>query len=282
MKKTIAITLALLLALSAILLAACGGQDADQGDDGGQQAELVPVKVGASVTPHAEILNALKEEMAAEGYDLQVTEFTDYILPNKAVSDGSLDANYFQHQPYLDDYNEKNGTELVSVAPIHYEPFGIYPGKKTSLDELAEGDAIAVPNDTTNEARAFLLLETQGLVKIKKGAGLQATVKDIEENPKNLKFVELAAEMVSKNLPDVAFGVINGNNALMAGLNAAADAVASEDKDSLGAETFANVLVVNKGHEEDPGIQALAKILRSDAAKKFMEEKYQGAVVPVF
>lgn len=279
MKKKLALLLALLLVLSVGVLAGCGDQkDADEGD----QAELTPIVVGASTTPHAEILNAVKDLLKDEGYDLQVNEFDDYIMPNQALSDGDLDANYFQHEPYLSDYNEKNGTDLVPVAYIHYEPFGIYPGQKSSLDELTEGDIIAVPDDTTNEARAFLLLEAQGLLKVKEGAGLQATVNDIVENPKNLKFQEMDAAMVSKALPDVAFGVINGNNALLAGLNVSEDAVASEDKNSLGAETFANVVAVRKGDEERPEIQALIKALQSDTAKQFIEEKYAGAVVPVF
>lgn len=281
MKKTLALALALLLALSAGLLAGCGGNDAG-GDGGNEPAELTPIKVGASTTPHAEILKAVAEDLKAEGYDLQITEFDDYVMPNQALSDGDLDANYFQHEPYLNDYNAENGTDLKAAAYIHYEPFGIYPGQKKTLEELEEGDTIAVPDDTTNEARAFLLLESRGLLKIREGAGLQATTKDIVENPKNLKFQELEAAMVSRALPDVAFGVINGNNALMAKLNVSKDAVASEDKDSLGAETFANIVAVRAGDEERPEIQALIKALQSDTARKFIEDTYEGAVVPVF
>lgn len=275
MKKTVGITLAILL-LSVGLLAGCGGENKAPSED------MTVIKVGASTTPHAEILNAIKEDLAAEGYDLQVTEFTDYVLPNMALDDGSLDANYFQHQPYLDDFNKERNMNLVSVAKIHYEPLGLYPGKKTSLDDLEDGDSIAVPNDATNEARSLLLLQDLGLLKLKEDAGMLATPNDIVENPKNLKFEELDAAQVAKALPDVAFGVINGNNALLAGLNAAKDAVAMEAKDSLAAETFANILVVRSGEEESPAIQALAKALQSDTAKKFIEETYEGAVVPVF
>lgn len=275
MRKTVGMILVILL-LSVGLLAGCGGEKKASGD------ELTVIKVGASTTPHAEILNAIKENLAAEGYDLQVTEFTDYVLPNMALDDGSLDANYFQHQPYLDDFNKERSTELVSVAKIHYEPLGLYPGTKTSLDDLKEGDSIAVPNDPTNEARALLLLQDLGLLKLKDGAGMVATPNDIIENPKNLKFEELDAAMVAKALPDVAFGAINGNNALIAGLNVENDGVAMEAKDSLAAETFANVLAIRKGEEKSPAIQALVKALQSDEAKKFIEETYEGAVVPVF
>ncbi len=275
MKRTIGITLAVLL-LAAGALAGCGEKKDVPKEN------LTVIKVGASTTPHAEILGALKEEMAAEGYDLQITEFTDYVLPNLALNDGSLDANYFQHQPYLDDFNKERNMNLVGAIKVHYEPLGLYPGRKASLNELADGDSIAVPNDATNEARALLLLQDLGLLKLKEDAGMLATPNDIVENPKNLKFEELDAAQVSKSLPDVAFGVINGNNALLAGLNASKDAVAMEAKDSLAADTFANVLAVRSGEEDSPAIQALSKALLSDTAKKFIEDTYEGAVVPVF
>lgn len=279
MKKKIAIAIALLLSMG--LFAGCGSPG-DSGADSADDKDLSPVKVGASSTPHAEILAAVKEDLAAEGYDLQVTVFDDYIMPNQAVSEGTLDANYFQHLPYLLDYNEKNGTDLVDVARIHYEPYAMYKGTRFSLDELEAGDVIAVPDDPTNEARAFLLLEAQGLLKIKEGVGLQATTKDIVENPKNLKFKEMDPAIIPQNLPDVAFGIINGNYALNAGLSFVDDTVASEDAASLGMETFPNVLAVQAGNEDKPEIQALVKALQSDTVKKFMEEKYKGAVVPVF
>lgn len=277
MKKSISILL--ILALTLTLLAGCGAKDSKEPAD---DKALTKITVGASPTPHAEILNAVKELLAAEGYELVVEEFTDYVLPNTALNDGSLDANYFQHQPYLDDFNKENEMDLKSVASVHYEPFGIYPGQKKSLDQLADGDVIAVPNDTTNEARALQLLEAQGIIKLKADAGLAATVKDITENPKNIEIKELDAALIARALPDVAFGIINGNNALLADLNVAKDAVASEDKESVGAKTFANILVVKAGDEEKPEIKALVKALTSAEAKAFMEEKYQGAVVPVF
>lgn len=277
MKKSVAILL--ILAMSLTVLAGCGSKENKEAD---KTKELTKITVGASTTPHAEILNALKGTLAKEGYDLVVQEFTDYVLPNTALNDGSLDANYFQHQPYLDDFNKEHKMDLKSVAAVHYEPFGIYPGQKKALNELASGDIVAVPNDTTNEARALQLLEAQGIIKLKEGVGLEATVKDITENPKKIVIKELDAALIARSLPDVAFGIINGNNALLAGLNVSKDAVASEDKESVGAKTFANILVVKPGDEEKPAIKALVKALTSDEAKKFMEEKYKGAVVPVF
>jgi len=280
-KKILAAATASVLLLSAALLAGCGGDSGNDGGDG-QSAELTKVTVGASVTPHAEILNAVKDDMKAQGFDLQIKEFSDYVLPNQEVNDGSLDANYFQHEPYMNQFNAEQGTDLVALAYIHYEPFGIYPGTRETLDQLEDGDAIAVPNDTSNEARALLLLEDQGLIKLREGAGLTATKNDIVENPKNLDIVELAAEMIAKNLPDVAFGVINGNNALQAGLNVAEDSIASEGVDSLGAETYANIICVKAGNEDNPGVQALINALKTDKVKAFIEDTYKGAVVPVF
>lgn len=173
-------------------------------------AELVTIKVGASITPHAEILNAVKDDLAAQGYNLEVVEFTDYVLPNTALEEGDLDANYFQHGPYLDDFNAQNGTHLVAVAAIHYEPFGIYAGKTTSLEELADGATVAIPNDGTNEARALLLLEAQGLIKLNEGVTFTATKLDIAENPKNLDIQEIEAAQLPRSLQDVDLAVING------------------------------------------------------------------------
>lgn len=245
-------------------------------------AELVKIIVGASPTPHAEILNAVKPVLAEQGYDLEVVEFTDYVQPNLALEDGSLDANYFQHVPYLDDFNAENGTKIVSLAAIHFEPLGIYAGKTTSIDALADGAQVAVPNDTTNEARALLLLEANGLIKLKEDAGLAATVKDIVENPKNLEIVEIEAAQIPRSLQDVDIAVINGNYAIEAGLNVATDALAKEAADSLAATTFANIVAVREGDEKRPELVALAAALQSDAAKKFIEDTYKGAVVPVF
>ena len=290
MKKLIAIVLTLVLALS---FAACAQPAADPADaapadtaapettESAAPAELVKVKVGASVTPHAEILNAVKDELKAAGYDLEVVEFTDYVLPNTALEQGDLDANYFQHTPYLENFNEENGTHLVAVGKIHYEPFGIYAGKTSDLSAIPEGGSIAIPNDGTNEARALLLLEAQGLIKLKEGITFTATVLDIAENPKNLDIKEIEAAQLARSLQDVDAAVINGNYAIQAGLKVK-DALAIEDKDSIAADTYANVLVVKEGHENDEATKALRAALQSDTAKKFMEEKYEGAVIAAF
>ncbi len=234
------------------------------------------IRVGASITPHAEILNVVKPILAEQGYDLEVVEYTDYVLPNTATESGELDANYFQHQPYLDDFNAQNGTHLVSVATIHYEPFAIYAGKSDSLENIADGATIAVPNDGTNEARALLLLEAQGLIKLREDAGFTATKLDIEENPKNLDIVEMEAAQLPRVLPDVDFALINGNYALQGGLKVT-DALAVESGDV--AINYANVLVVKEGNENNPGILALVEALKSDEVRKFVDETYNGAVV---
>ncbi len=239
------------------------------------------IRVGASITPHAEILNVVKPILAEQGYDLEVVEYTDYVLPNTATESGELDANYFQHQPYLDDFNAQNGTHLVSVAAIHYEPFAIYAGKSDSLENIADGATIAVPNDGTNEARALLLLEAQGLIKLREDAGFTATKLDIEENPKNLDIVEMEAAQLPRVLPDVDFAVINGNYAIQGGLKVA-DALASESVESESAQTYANVLVVKEGNENKPAILALVDALKTEEVRKFIEDTYEGAVVPMF
>ena len=238
------------------------------------------ITVAASVTPHAEILAEAVKLLAEKGWTLEVTEFEDYVQPNLVVDSGEIDANYFQHVPYLDDFNKENGTSLVSVAGIHYEPFGIYPGTKKSLDEIADGDVIAVPNDTTNEARALLLLQDNGIITLADGAGLNATVKDITGNPHNVTIQELEAAQVSKVKDEVAFVVLNGNYALEAGFSVAHDAVAYETSDSAAAQTYVNVLVVKKGNENNEGILALVDVLKSDEIKQYIKDTYDGAVVP--
>ena len=264
------------------------GNDSPNGDDQNKpddekdnQEDLVTIKVGASITPHAEILGAVKDLMKEQGYDLQIIEFEDYVLPNLSLENGEIDANYFQHKPYLDDFNIENNTHLVAVAAVHYEPFGIYPGKSSTLD-LAEGATIAIPNDGTNEARALLLLQDQGLIKLKDDITFTATVLDIEENPLKLDIQEIAAAQIPRSLPDVDLAVINGNYAIQAGLSASKDALATESKDSLATETYANVLVVKEGHEKDAGILALSEALQSETTRKFMEDTYGGGVVPIF
>ena len=238
------------------------------------------ITVAASPTPHAEILAQAAKILSKEGWELKVTEFEDYVQPNLVVDSGEIDANYFQHVPYLDNFNEEKGTNLVAVAGIHYEPFGIYPGTKTALSDLADGDVIAVPNDTTNEARALLLLQDNGILKLADGAGLTATVKDIVENPHNVKIQELEAAQVSRVKDEVAFVVLNGNYALEAGFSVAHDAVAYETSASTAAKTYVNVLVVKAGNEGGDGIQALVKVLKSDEIKQFINDTYDGAVVP--
>ena len=238
------------------------------------------ITVAASPTPHAEILAQAAKLLADQGWTLEVTEFEDYVQPNLVVDGGDIDANYFQHVPYLDDFNEENGTALVSVAGIHYEPFGIYPGTKADLAELTDGDVIAVPNDTTNEARALLLLQDNGIITLKQGADLKATVKDIEENPYNINIQELEAAQVSRVKDEVAFVVLNGNYALEAGFSVAHDAVAYESSDSVAAQTYVNVLVVKEGNENKEGILALAEVLKSQEIKQYIIDTYDGAVVP--
>lgn len=296
MKKILSVVLILTLVLA---FTGCGNNNAQQNaaDDGQQNAteattaastdaateapKLTKLTVGASVTPHAEILAQVKDDLAAAGYDLEIVEFSDYVIPNTALEDGSLDANYFQHKPYLDSFNEENKTHLKSVAAIHYEPFGIYAGKSSSLTDLPDGAKIAVPNDTTNEARALLLLEQEGLIKLKDGAGITATKNDIAENPHNYEIVELQAEQVARALPDVNLGIINGNNALAAGLDIRT-AIAKEASDSLAAQTYANIIAVKEGNESNPGITALINALKTEKVKKFIDEKYNGAVIAIF
>ena len=244
-------------------------------------AEKGTIKVAASATPHAEILEEAKPILEKEGWDLEVTVFDDYVQPNLVVESGDFDANYFQHIPYLDNFNEEQGTHLVNAGGIHYESFGIYPGTKKSLDELEDGDTIAVPNDTTNEARALLLLQDNGVITLKDGAGLEATVKDIEENPKNIKIEELEAAQVSRVKDEVAFVVLNGNYALQAGYSVSKDSIAHETSDSEAAKTYVNVIAVKEGNEDSEAIKALVDILKSDEIKDFINEKYDGAVVPV-
>ena len=243
-------------------------------------AEKGTIKVAASATPHAEILEEAKPILEKEGWDLEVTVFDDYVQPNLVVESGDFDANYFQHIPYLDNFNEEQGTHLVNAGGIHYEPFGIYPGKKETLDDLEDGDTIAVPNDTTNEARALLLLQDNGVITLKDGAGLEATVKDIEENPKNIKIEELEAAQVSRVKDEVAFVVLNGNYALQAGYSVSNASIAHETSDSEAAKTYVNVIAVKEGNEDSEAIKALVDTLKSDEIKDFINEKYDGAVVP--
>lgn len=269
MKKLLAVVLTGAFVVSA--LAGCGKSTS---------ADDKVIKVAASATPHAEILEQAKPLLEAKGYDLQVTVFDDYVQPNEVVESGDFDANYFQHIPYLESFNEEKGTHLVNAGGIHYEPFGIYPGTKASLDELADGDSIAVPNDTTNEARALLLLQDNGIITLKEGAGLTATKNDIVENPYNIDIVELEAAQVPRVKDEVAFMVLNGNYALEAGFSVAKDAIAYEKADSEAAKTYVNVIAVKEGNENSDKIKALVEVLTSQEIKDYINNTYDGAVIP--
>lgn len=269
MKKFLAILLTGAFVVGA--LSGCGSKSG--GDD-------KVIKVAASATPHAEILEQAKPILAEQGYDLQVTVFDDYVQPNEVVESGDFDANYFQHIPYLNSFNAEKGTHLVNAGGIHYEPFGIYPGTKSDLAEVADGDSVAVPNDTTNEARALLLLQDNGLITLKEGAGLEATVNDIAENPYNLEIVELEAAQVPRVVGEVAYVVLNGNYALEAGYSVAKDSLAYESSDSEAAKTYVNVIAVKEGNENADKIKALVDVLKSDTIKNYINDTYDGAVIP--
>lgn len=269
MKKITALILALVLALS--LFTACGSKRDEK-----------TIVVAASPTPHADILAIAAKELEKEGYTLVVQKFNDYVVPNTATEDGEVDANYFQHQPYLTTFNAEQGTHLVSVAAIHYEPFGIYPGTKNAIADLAKGDKIAIPNDGSNRARALLLLEAQGIIELKDGVGVEATVLDIVKYNVEVEIVEMEAAQIANVRDSVALAVINGNYALSAGLNAGKDAIATENAASVAAQTYANILVVKEGNENAEKIQALVKALTSQAVKDYINSTYEGAVVPIF
>jgi D-methionine transport system substrate-binding protein len=257
-------------------LTACGSEKASAGstDYSG------PLVVAASPTPHAEILNFVEKNLAKKaGLDLEVREFTDYITPNTATEDGSVGANYFQNQPYLDDFNKKRGTHIVPVVTVHLEPLGLYSHKVKSVDALKSGATVAVPNDSVNEARALKLLAANGLITLKDGAGTEATPQDIAKNPKNLKFREVEAPQTARSLEDVDAAVINGNFAISAGIKPAKEALVLE---SAKNSPYGNFLAVKKGNEKDPRVKKLAKLLTSPEVKKFIEDKYQGSVIPSF
>jgi D-methionine transport system substrate-binding protein len=262
-------------------LAGCGSTSSSDSATADAEEDKTIV-VAASPTPHAEILNGpVKEALEADGWTLEVKEFTDYVLPNTATEEGEVDANYFQHLPYLESFNEEKGTDIVSVAAVHFEPFGLYAGRTASLDELPDGAVVAVPNDTTNEARALLLLEQEGLIKLADGAGINATTKDIVENPKNLEIKELEAATIPSVLADVDIAAINGNYALDAGYTPK-DALATEDADGLAAETYANIIAVKAGNEETEKTKALVAAIQTDEVKQFIDETFDGGVVAVF
>ena len=284
MKKTFkAADLAAVIA-SSLVLTDCGGSAsssaaASQPAASASAVSLTKLKVGASPAPHAEILEAAKPLLAEKGIELEIVEFDDYVLPNTALDGGDLDANYFQHQPYLDSFNEGNGTDIVSAGAIHYEPLGLYLGKTASVDALADGAKIAVPNDGSNEARALYLLEAQGLIKVDHEKGFLATALDITENGKKLEIVELDADKIPSAIADVDLAVINGNYAIAAGLNNTV--LVTEDAEGESAQTYANIVAVRKGDENRDDIKTLVEVLKSDEIKKFINEKYSGSVVPL-
>lgn len=274
LRKFVVSFLACSIALSlAVGLSGCGAQKQGPVKEGS-------IVVGASPSPHAQILEAVSEQLAQKGYQLEIKEFTDYIMPNTALEDGELDANFFQHQPYLTDFNEKNGTKLVSAAAIHFEPLGIYGGKTADLADLPEGAQIAVPNDTTNEARALWLLQAQGIIEVDEQADLEATKQDITSNPKNVEIVEMEAAQLPRALADVDFAVINGNYAVAAEI--ADQVLVTEDKDSEAAKQYANIVAVREGDENREDIKALVEALQSDEVKAYIEETFGSTVIPVF
>lgn len=294
-KKLIASILTATLALG--VLTACGGSDAPAStpatdnaadteasdSDNGSAAQVESkgtITVAASATPHAEVLEQVKPILAEQGWDLEVTVFNDYVQPNLVVESGEFDANYFQHIPYLNSFNEEQGTHLVNAGGIHYEPFGIYPGTKSDLTALESGDVIAVPNDTTNEARALLLLQDNGIITLKDGVGLEATVRDIVDNPHDIEIQELEAAQVPRVKDEVAFAVMNGNYAMEAGFSVSKDAVAYELSDSEAAQTYVNVIAVLEGNENNEGIVALVNALKSDAIVEYINNTYDGGVIP--
>lgn len=275
MKKSILASLALTGAV-AIALSGCGAPSSSTVADSTTGTTLT---VGASPAPHAEILEQVKPLLAEQGITLEIVEFDDYVIPNTALNDGDLDANYFQHQPYLDSFNEGNGTELVSAGSIHYEPLGVYPGKTATIAELADGAQIAVPNDGSNEARALYLLEAQGLLTVDHEKGFTATAMDITDNPHNFDIVELDADKIPAAIQDVDLAVVNGNYAIASGINETV--LVTEDSEGDSAQTYANIVAVRKGDESREDIKALVEALKSDTIKQFIEEKYQGSVVPI-
>jgi len=273
-KKILALALAGVLVVGA--LTGCGSSKSESSD---KKTDDKKITVAASATPHAEILEEAKTLLKDKGYELEVKVFDDYVQHNNVVESGEFDANYFQHVPYLEQFNEEKGTHLVVAGKIHYEPFGIYPGTKKDLKDIAKGDKIAVPNDTTNEARALLLLQDNGIIKLKDGVGIKATVNDIEENPNNIEIVELEAAQVPRVVNEVAYVVLNGNYALEANYTVKKDALAYEKSDSEAAKTYVNVIAVKEGNENSEKIKALVDVLKSDSIKKFINEKYDGAVI---
>lgn len=272
-KKLFAFTATAILG-AALLIGGCGSDKQDTKADNGQ----VTLKVGATPVPHAEILNDIKPLLAKQGINLEVVEFTDYVQPNLALNDKEIDANFYQHTPYLDNFNKEKGTKLVSAGGVHIEPMGIYSKKVKDLAQTPDGAKVAIPNDPTNGGRALLLLQKAGLITLKDPKNLNSTVQDIAANPKHLQFMELEAAQLPRTLDDATLSVINTNFAIEAGLNPEKDALAIEDKDS----PYVNIVVVRDGDQNRPEIQKLMEALHSPEVKKFIEDKYKGAILPAF
>jgi D-methionine transport system substrate-binding protein len=280
MKIKKVLTLGLAAALTLTAFTGCGSSnDASSADASGGDTTTT-ITVGASITPHSEILEQAKPILAEEGIDLEIVQIEDVVTPNTGVVEGSLDANFFQHQPYLDDFNEQNNADLVSIGAVHYEPFGIYPGKTTSLADLPDGATVAVPNNVTNEARALLLLQQEGLLTLNEDAGVLASINDIVDNPKNLQFTEIDPSQLVRSLPDVDIAVINGNYALEGGLTVA-DALATEAADGLAAQTYKNIVVTKSENANNPALLKLVEVLQSDEIQQYINDTYNGSVVPV-
>ena len=285
MKKKV-VSMLLVGAMVASMLVGCGsGSSADEGNS--DKKELEVIKVGCSPVPHAEVLKNLVDDMADEGYDMQIVESDDLLQPDASLAEGELDCNYYQHVAGMEWYNDEHGTDLVAVGGnedgrIHYEPLGIYPGKTKKLEDLKDGAVVTIPNETSNEARALLLLESQNLIKLKADAGLGATIQDIEENPLNLDIQEVDGAQLVRSLEDADIAVITGNYALEAGMSVNDDSLAEESSESDAAYNYANILAVNKGDENKDSVKTLLKLLQSDKTKKFMEDEYKGAVMPLF
>lgn len=281
--KHIAKLAASVLALT-LILSGCGSntnQTPATGTDAGTSTNAVTVRVGASPSPHAEILEQIKPILAEQGINLEIITFDDYVLPNTALENGDLDANYFQHQPYLNDFNEKNNTHIVTIAKVHYEPLGVYAGKSATLADLPDGAKVGIPADNTNGARALQLLAAQGLIEVDPTVGLSATEQDVTKNPKNLKFIAMESAALPASLPDLDIAVINGNYAL--GANIGSDKLlATEDKDSEAAQTYANILCVKEGNETRPELVALKEAILSETVRTYINAQYNGVVVPVF
>ena len=284
LKRLLALGFATVLTVG--VLTSCGGSS-DSGTTSGANSaassatgETVTIKVGASITPHSEILEQAKPILAKEGVDLEIVEIEDTVTPNTGLVEGTLDANFFQHQPYLDDFNSENNTDLVSIGTVHYEPFGIYAGKTTDLADLPDGAVVAVPNNVTNEARALLLLEQEGILTLKEGVDIKATINDIEENPKNITFKEIDPSQLVRALPDVDIAVINGNYAIEGGLSVK-DALAVESDQGVAAQTYANIVAVRKEDENNEALQKLVEVLQGDEIQQYINDTYDGSVVPI-